>query len=570
MKYEIMYRKRLLWLDLFLCTLWLWSILGGRDTWLSPAECIALVAVFMRIASAFLLPKDEIRTLLPLGIMSACLGLLAAGGIFPRVDTLVRYPFIVNGIEQVEQKGYMLLSILIVAWLWGLPVIFYLVQLIRKRLKRRSELTWSDLFGAILWKDPQAQLYTSLLLISLTALYAGLSMNPRMCHFICLAAPPASYWLLCRYYHIKDSRTGFMLISMVIFYYAQATGGILRIWMLIISLTIIAYLGLRIFRKNLRWEPLLATILYIGTGLPSLAIGYNQYTGTDYARSGLYSLTPYAGIFFIKDSASGHYGLRDRYGILVKPEYKSITLIHTEPPGWHRQVELKKDGETDIYDLLEGKLYKNQTAIIPIEKRIINREEDLRAYFDSLCQHTEARLWIHRQDDPDTIKVWEAIDKLTDFARGEREAYPIEEVKKALHLMGQEQAYLQSHAGWQESTWNNESPNPGEIFLSRFLEKAAYYCPRIECLTNIYSRDKNVGVINFSSWSEQPFYSIVLYRNGKGLRTKAVIIDGQFSPTEITEITKLRNTVQNLYQLRSTNDRTYIFDIDRNTITSCN
>ena len=83
MKYGIMCKNKLLWFDLLVCTLWLWVVLGGRYTWSSPVELIALVAVFLRITTAFLLRKSEIRAWLPLGIMSGCLGLLWESVFFP-------------------------------------------------------------------------------------------------------------------------------------------------------------------------------------------------------------------------------------------------------------------------------------------------------------------------------------------------------------------------------------------------------------------------------------------------------------------------------------------------------
>lgn len=315
----------------------------------------------MRIVSVFLLHKSEIRTWLPLGIMSACLGLMMGVSVFPGLDTLVRYPFIVNGIDQLEPEGYAIISILIAAWLWGFPVAFYLVRLYRKKL-RRTDLTWGGLLGGVLWKDSKARFYAALLLISVAALYAGLAMNARVCRLVCLVAPAVSYCLLCRHYQVSNSKTGLLVVSMFIFYYAQAFSGALRIGLLGISLAVVLYLGWRVFQRNRRLEPFLATVLYIGIGLPSMSIGYNQYTGVEYARQGFASMEPYDGIFFIKDPTNTYYGLRDRYGILVEPEYENITP-RQQPyrTFWYQQLELKAGGRTDVYDLWKGDLYKAST-----------------------------------------------------------------------------------------------------------------------------------------------------------------------------------------------------------------
>lgn len=354
----IMCKNRILWLDLLICTLWLWAVLGGRYTWSSPVEFTALMAVFLRITVAFLLQKSEARTWLPLGIMSGCLGLLMSVRVFPGLDTLVRYPFVANGISQLEPEGYAVLSILIAAWLWGFPLVFYLVLLFRKKLQRTA-LTWGDLFGAVLWKDPKARFYAALLLISIAALYTGLAMDARVCRLICLVAPAISYWLLCRHYHISNPKPGLLVVSMLVFYYAQVFSGTLRIGMLGISLAVVIYLGWRVFQRNRCLKPFLAIILYVGIGLPSMSIGYNQYTGIEYARQGFASMEPYDGIFFIRDSTKTYYGLRDRYGILVEPQYEDIApRQQSYPTFWYQQLELKNDERIDVYDLWEGEFIK--------------------------------------------------------------------------------------------------------------------------------------------------------------------------------------------------------------------
>ena len=72
---------------------------------------------------------------------------------------------------------------------------------------------------------------------------------------------------------------------------------------------------------------------------------------------------------------------------------------------------------------------------------------------------------------------------------------------------------------------------------------------------------KKVGAINFPSWSGQPFLSILLYRDGKGLGIKSVT-KGTFEPTEITEITRIEDAPQNLYRLHTSGDDIYTYDLD--------
>lgn len=62
MKYRITAKSKFLWPDLLICTLWCWAILGDRHAWSTPTEFMALIAVFLRIVTTFLLQKAEIRT----------------------------------------------------------------------------------------------------------------------------------------------------------------------------------------------------------------------------------------------------------------------------------------------------------------------------------------------------------------------------------------------------------------------------------------------------------------------------------------------------------------------------
>lgn len=570
MKYGIIFKNKYHWIDLCICSVWLWSILGARDAWNSPIELFSLIAVFMRINSAFILRRNEVRAWIPLGIMSCCLGLLVGFQEFPGLDTMVRYPFILNGIDQIQDKGYTLIATPIIIWLWGLPIIIYLILLFRKKLKR-TDLSYKNLFGSILWQDHTAKFYSILLLVSICALYSGLAMDARFCRFACLTLPVITYWYLCKYYDVKKSRIELIIISMVIFHFSQSFYGIMRVSMLVISLSIPILLSLNFYQKTLKVLPSIVCGVYIGVFLPSLCIGYNIYTCIDYGRIGFFSLAPYNGIFLIKDHSEHRYGLRDRYNILIEPYYTRIKAHKIENIFWYRYFELWQDEHMYLYDIWENKLLKGPIAEkkgiehkeneIAYEERIVNRQEDLKAYFDSLCKHTKARLWIHRPDDSDTIKVWNAIDELNKFARGERMTYPGKEVSESLSLMWLHQAYLESHGAWLESSWNNQGFNPGEIFIFHFLKKATLYCPRIEDLTDIYSEDKKVGVINLQAWGDYALMAVVLFKDGKS--TQIEFIKDKYA--EISHITKAANT-NNQYYLHDKRRGKYNFDFSQRKI----
>ena len=173
------------------------------------------------------------------------------------------------------------------------------------------------------------------MLIAICALYAGLAMDMRMCRFACVVLPPLSLYLIARYMtSCKDTteknpvvgKLWMMVAAMVLFFYAQRYAGMWRVWMLVASIAMVAYVCWRTFGKlGLAGISILATV-YLGILLPTLAIGYNQYACIEYGRRGLYTLEPLRVIFYIKDTNTDKVGLRDRYGILVEPIY--LSLIH--------------------------------------------------------------------------------------------------------------------------------------------------------------------------------------------------------------------------------------------------
>ena len=192
---------------------------------------------------------------------------------------------------------------------------------------------------------------------------------------------------------------------------------------------------------------------------------------------------------------------------------------------------------------------------IPIEERIIDKSVDLRVYFDSIQRYTNAELWIHRRDDPDDY-VWESMDELTRFIHGKRDIYPVKEVRKVIYWMGVEQAYLESHGGLDdEGLWYGTAPNAGERFMLRYIEQVARYCPRIELLTDVYSEDGEVGVLNILSWSNYPFYAFIFNKVGKGYHVEIMKdLQGEVSQIAIEEISKLVDEKGRAYYLCAHSD----------------
>lgn len=341
-------RQKILWADLAICSLWVLVILSNRFWWyVLPNQIMALLLVTTRIVFAFLFYYKEKRAWIPLALFIGVSILLGSAGGDLCITKIIDLSFPMLGLE-FDATAYKVLCVIVAAWLWVIPPIIYLVALCRKKLTR-TNASWKDTFGAILWNDNGARVYSILMLVLIGTLYTGLAMNSRICLFVCLSAPTLCYWVIAKYYGVSVNRLWLMLVGMGVFFFAQFTFGLWRIGMLATSVIIVAYLCSRFYREKKLLSLSIAATVYIGVLLPSLAIGNNQYACIDYGRDCFNTLKPYSGIFHIKDSKSGGIGLRDRYGILVKPEYEQ--LAYHDKRHWFGKLELRKNGCYTLYDI---------------------------------------------------------------------------------------------------------------------------------------------------------------------------------------------------------------------------
>lgn len=355
-KFDYIMRQKVLWLDLALCSVWALAALGNRSWWwILPPHFLMLFVFASRIALSFVLYRGEKRGWVTLATFVGLTALpMCSGDNLVVTDKLICSPFYMFGIEY-DRIAHVTIGYMVAAWLWVMPLVVYIVALCRKKLTR-TELTTYDLLGGILWHDKNARTYSLLVSVAVMALFSGLAMNPEICWYVCLGAPMLSFWLLCRYYQVKADRLWLMLAAMAVFYYAQTSYGIIRIALLGTSLALVAYLCSRFYKaKGMLTLSIVAT-LYFGILLPSLTIGNNQYTCVNYPRQGFYTLESYPGIFFVKNPQTGDYGLRDRYGLLVAPEYDEI-IYHTPRHYWGT-LELRKNGYYTLYDICDNKMSK--------------------------------------------------------------------------------------------------------------------------------------------------------------------------------------------------------------------
>ena len=361
-------RQKIFWLDLAICSLWLFIALANCSLWSLPAHFLMVVTVVMRIILSFSLYRTEKRSWIPLTVFTTLFAMLSVvRQVMITTDDFADLPFVVLGINN-DHLTHTVIKCTLLVWLFLGPLTVYIVGLCRKTLTA-STMTWKDALGAILWKDEGAMKYCVLMLIAVCALYAGLAMDMRMCRFSCIVLPPLSLYLInrdvtsCKGTSEKNPMVGKMWVmgaAMVLFFYGQRYAGMWRVWMLVASMALVAYVCWRTFGKQgLVQISILATI-YLGIFLPTLAIGYNQYACIEYGRRGLYTLEPLRGVFYIKDAKTDKVGLRDRYGILIEPIYDNI--VHNSRNRPLGIYELRNNGCYTLYNVYQNKMMTSNVS----------------------------------------------------------------------------------------------------------------------------------------------------------------------------------------------------------------
>ena len=355
-------KSKLLFFDLAICSLWMLSMFGGRGCWAYPTFLFVILEVLYRIVIPFSLAHNEKRSWLPLLIFVPLIGMSVVVGVYNGIGEIIYRVFDLTGLEYNVALKYALGGFLMF-WIFVVPYIWYFILLFKKQLVR-TDLTWLELLGGILWHDRLEKTCSAILMIMLFSFLTGLSMAPRLCQIMCMTAAPLTYWLLCQYNKVNADKIWVLVVGMAFFWYAQILAGVWRVGMLLVSFGMVIYVGTRLYH-NIKDNLLVNTmVLYLGILLPSFSIGYNQYACINYARSGFYYLSPFNGILYITDSSYELYGLRDRYGLLVKPEYEHIRESDRFPNGWPYIYELQKDGYSRYYEVVNNQ-FTHEPGIQP-------------------------------------------------------------------------------------------------------------------------------------------------------------------------------------------------------------
>ena len=386
-------RKILLEFDLAICSLWTIAALGSRIAWVAtPATWIVMLLIMSRLLLSFTLYHREKKSWIPGLLFMGFTAFAVSVGLDIKLSELASKVFLLLSLD-FNRWWYVGLTWAVATWLWIVPLVVFFVNIFRKGCQADT-LTWKDVFGKLLWTNKTARTFCSLQLIAIGTLYTGLTMNGRLCLFACVVAPTLSFHLLKRYYGLKKGKVWVLVISMLIFFFAQTYAGLLRMSMLSISVCMVAYVCSSFYQKEKKLLLSVMSAIYVGILLPSLAIGNNQYTCFNVGRTGYYSLDTYPGIFSIEDKKTGKIGLRSRYGLLVKPEYESI-VYHT-PRHWFGELELRKNGYYTLYDICNNEYRKDNHISHQLQ--------------DSICHIVEGHLseYDYKPDERMEVRLIEA------------------------------------------------------------------------------------------------------------------------------------------------------------------
>lgn len=175
---------------------------------------------------------------------------------------------------------------------------------------------------------------------------------------------------------------------------------------------------------------------------------------------------------------------------------------------------------------------------------IADEPENIAEFFETLCCEHGAVVAVHNNDINDSMKVWNAVRLLDDYAAGRRTYYPADEVRQALEILVFELGHYFSHGDGEEGY------NRIAIFFNRFLEQAVRLSPKVDYVTDFHCADGTAGILNYHEWSYNPLYSLLIYPTNNGLRVRTI---GELGTTKIKKLFHLTDNNGRDYYLCSNN-----------------
>ena len=238
-----------------------------------------------------------------------------------------------------------LMKLFIFAWLLLFPIASMAFQAVRKKYSQNLA-TWPETFGTYLFKDLIGRKYLPIAALIAVAALMGICMAQP---WLCITVLPAlTYYYFNKNMHRKAHIVEYvaLIIAMELLYYSQYTVNEKKVALMVGSTLVMGFLSIRVWKNSRNLVGALATFLTCGFVVPLLTLGYNYYTGINTIRCAkYYDKYVNTGLLFISDGDK--YGLRDRYRILIQPQYEDYNVIDAN----QRFLKMTNDEGSIIYDV---------------------------------------------------------------------------------------------------------------------------------------------------------------------------------------------------------------------------
>lgn len=178
----------------------------------------------------------------------------------------------------------------------------------------------------------------------------------------------------------------------------------------------------------------------------------------------------------------------------------------------------------------------------------VDHPKNIRSYMDSLIASGDASVEVHNNDSDNYVVVWNGVNALSNYAKGNMKYYPAEEIHKSIEQLVIEQGYRYSHG--VENPDKQDTLSKSEIFLFRFMEQAVLSAPKIDFISQFHCDDSSAGILYYKEWGINPLYSILVYKAEKEYRIKMI---GDKAYVKIEKIFHLKDKQGREYYLCSDN-----------------
>lgn len=212
-------------------------------------------------------------------------------------------------------------------------------------------------------KKNQLMLAGGAFCIILVTLFVALDQPYRLSRLALLALPALFYVTMNRLagQESPKSRVCVVVAASLLFYCAQYQWEEMRVLLLTASALFAGWACL--WRKESIGRRCLSVLTLVVTAflIPTFCIGYIPYTDMESRLAGRYTgyaYSPY-GVFRIESKIG--VGLRDRYGVILPPEYDRFAILEPSKP----YLEISVDGCKGVFDL-----ETHQVVVKPVYDRI--------------------------------------------------------------------------------------------------------------------------------------------------------------------------------------------------------